>query len=791
LRHPTAAAEHSKKGIQTVGISDSAREPVRRSPGAGVSGCTWRGEPVSAVAARVGGTRPAPRPGAVRGARLLEDYRAFCATLDRGTDARGLRLRQAARFLAAYPDLNAWMSRPAAARLADLRRFKAWPLLTFAVLSGALRLDADLLASKRLGGFGRCAEDQFAGQFAALRQAAARLSWSPRHIEAIVRQGVVTAIAFTGKPPHELTGQDLDELDAQIAESPRLSAAERHRRRKLARGVRELLYEARIVNTPAGSGRTSVPPEGRLAAAVNPPEIRRAMTAYLAARSAQLRPGSITGMANDLACFGEFLGAAHPGITSLCELTRSHIDEFAVFARTRGYRGHRAGEQHAVGPSAAAHAMITLRCFLDDITAWGWAGAPARRLVFSSDIPRQPRLLPRALPADIDAALMDSISRHRDPFARAGLAIIRGTGLRIGELLDLELDCVVDYGTTGSWLRVPLGKLATERAVPLDDSTLACLDDLIRHRGPQRALPHPRLGRDADFVFVERGRRIVPGRLRRALRQAADDAGLAGTDGQPLRGAPPAPAHLRHDLGERGHVAARPDGPAGPSDTGNDPAVRHARHAHPARSLRRGDGQDAPPVHAHPGRAADRAGQDRMARLRDAQDPPRPRLLLTRPGRGSLPLRQHLRELRQLRPRAGRRTGAARPARRHQHPARRRRPPRLGQRSCAARPCRRQRHRHAQRPHPSRHRSGLDTRSGMTTEQATYPVTQCQAAVDKEFAGSLQSPWSPATYPASGMIAGRPLPERAVTCSLPWRLASPGVSRGYQADGVERLKPVS
>jgi integrase len=248
-------------------------------------------------------------------------------------------------------------------------------------------------------------------------------------------------------------------------------------------------------------------------------------------------------MANDLACFGEFLRGTHPEISSLRELTRDHIEEFTAFARSRGYRGNRASEQHAVGPSAAAHAMITLRCFLDDITAWGWAEAPARRLVFSSDIPRQPRMLPRALPADIDAALTDAIARHPDPFARAGLAIMRGTGLRIGELLDLELDCVIDYGTTGSWLRVPLGKLATERAVPLDDNTLACLDALIRHRGPQRAPPHPRLGRDADFIFAERGRRIVPGRLRRALRQAAGEAGLTGTDGQPLR---VVPHQLRH-----------------------------------------------------------------------------------------------------------------------------------------------------------------------------------------------------------------------------------------------------
>lgn len=477
------------------------------------------------------------------GRRLLEDYRGYCAGLDRGADARGLRLRQAARFLAAHPGLDAWMTRPVEVRLGDLRRFQAWPLLTFAVLAGRLRLDTGLLVSRRLGGFGRCAEDQFPGQFAVLREAAARLSWSPRHIEAIVRQGVATAIAFTGKPPGELTEQDLGELDAQIAASPRLSAAERQRRHKLARGVRELLYEARIIDTPAGTGRVPVPAGDRLSAAVGPPEIRRAMTAYLTARSAQLRPGSITGMANDLACFGEFLRAAHPQITSLHELARDHIEEFTAFARTRGYRGHRAGEQHTVGPAAAAHAMITLRCFLDDITAWGWAEAPARRLVFSSDIPRQPRTLPRALPADIDAALMDAITRHPDPFARAGLAILRGTGLRIGELLDLELGCVIDYGTTGSWLRVPLGKLATERAVPLDEATLACLDALIRYRGPQRPLPHPRLARDADFIFAERGRRIVPGRLRRALRQAAAGAGLTGTDGQPLR---VVPHQLRH-----------------------------------------------------------------------------------------------------------------------------------------------------------------------------------------------------------------------------------------------------
>jgi hypothetical protein len=54
------------------------------------------------------------------------------------------------------------------------------------------------------------------------------------------------------------------------------------------------------------------------------------------------------------------------------------------------------------------------------------------------------------------------------------------------------------------------------------------------------------------------------------------------------------------------------------------------------------------------------AGQGQVAQRRDAQDPPRARLLLMPPGRRSMPLRRHLRELRQLRARGRRRPGPAR-----------------------------------------------------------------------------------------------------------------------------------
>ena len=67
----------------------------------------------------------------------------------------------------------------------------------------------------------------------------------------------------------------------------------------------------------------------------------------------------------------------------------------------------------------------------------------------------------------------------------------REATLRPRARLDLELDCVWDSASHGSWLKVPLGRLATERTVPLDAATLAALDEWIALRGPQRALPHP------------------------------------------------------------------------------------------------------------------------------------------------------------------------------------------------------------------------------------------------------------------------------------------------------------
>ena len=446
-----------------------------------------------------------------------------------------VRLRAAGRFVGQHRDLDVWMTRPIGQRLADVSSSsEMWPFVTFALISTRVCADAEFLLTK---GFGHSMRRWVTGLYPhetqLMHQAAGRINISEFQANAFIAEGLAFAVAFCGKPPARLTETDIDDCVRAVRTSDAGTPAIRHSRGSKLFGVRKLLFEAGLVDCPPAQRRQGGPAtrQGRLAA-VTAPEIRATILNYLDARSAVLRPKTIDKLTSALAVFGEFLTDTFPELNSIDELERRHIEAFLTWTSTRSCRGNHG--DRTVGPFVTAHAAISVRAFLDDITEWGWP-APARRLAFASDIPKQPTLLPRALAPDVDQALMTAVDNLDDPFARVGLTILRGTGLRIGELLELELDAIVDYGPAGSWLRVPLGKLHTERVVPLDAATLDAFDDWFSRRQQQRAIPHPRHGRPVDFVFVENGRHLGPARIQRGLRDAVRAAAITGVDGQPRR----------------------------------------------------------------------------------------------------------------------------------------------------------------------------------------------------------------------------------------------------------------
>jgi site-specific recombinase XerD len=123
--------------------------------------------------------------------------------------------------------------------------------------------------------------------------------------------------------------------------------------------------------------------------------------------------------------------------------------------------------------------LLGLRRLLDDLAANGHA--IQADLIRREDFPPRPHYLPRPLPPQDDQLLRNELRRTDDLPANA-LLLTRATGVRIGECIDLALDCLRQVGPDQWALHVPLGKLHTERLVPLDDDGRRIMDRILALR---------------------------------------------------------------------------------------------------------------------------------------------------------------------------------------------------------------------------------------------------------------------------------------------------------------------
>jgi len=81
-------------------------------------------------------------------------------------------------------------------------------------------------------------------------------------------------------------------------------------------------------------------------------------------------------------------------------------------------------------------------------------------------VPKLDDPLPRFIDDGAAKKLIQAARGTDDPFARLAVEFLARTGLRRGEFLDLKIDSVVQIGAA-YWLHVPLGKLRTDRYIPL------------------------------------------------------------------------------------------------------------------------------------------------------------------------------------------------------------------------------------------------------------------------------------------------------------------------------------
>lgn len=137
-------------------------------------------------------------------------------------------------------------------------------------------------------------------------------------------------------------------------------------------------------------------------------------------------------------------------------------------------------EQRPPLRSATREKRLTLlRRLLRDISDSGYP-IPSD-LIRREDFPVRDHYLPRPLPPEEDLRLQQQL-RLTDTLEAHALRLIRATGIRVGECLDLPFDCLQQVSGQEAALRVPLGKLHSERWVPVDDETRRLLARLLELR---------------------------------------------------------------------------------------------------------------------------------------------------------------------------------------------------------------------------------------------------------------------------------------------------------------------
>ncbi|MDP8970127.1 MAG: tyrosine-type recombinase/integrase [Actinomycetota bacterium] len=407
---------------------------------------------------------------------------------------------------------------PVDEQLSATRRSAAF--VDWLVATGRIAVSADYLMRRKpkLGQlFARC----HPGWHARFLHTAAEVGFAA---QTIAQQWVALAqaCAVTAAAPHQISYQQL------TAGRDRLAAAAR---RHWAPGAQHNLYaaffslevtlfHAGVTDRTATARRnTSATPRSAKWAGI-PQRLSASAHAWLDQLAISLRPATVACHEIYLRDFARFLTDHDPTVISWRDLRRGHVEAFKHDVASRTGRGGR-----SLHRSSLRARLSRVRAFLEHLVESDHPDAPPRVPIFSGDFPIKDQPLPRFLDDAAATKLLQAARNDPDPFVRLVVEVLARTGLRKSELVGLRTDAVVQIGSA-HWLRVPVGKLHTDRYIPLHPQLKDLLDDWLVNR-PESLR--------SDLIFIDKGRPIPARRVDDALDKVAAVAGLGNVTPHQLR----------------------------------------------------------------------------------------------------------------------------------------------------------------------------------------------------------------------------------------------------------------
>jgi site-specific recombinase XerD len=239
---------------------------------------------------------------------------------------------------------------------------------------------------------------------------------------------------------------------------------------------------------------------------------------YIDQISVTAAAGTVTSVDVALRLFASWIIDHDPNVVSLRQVNRRHIEHYKLWLATRE-------NQHGqpLKKSTIHLRLSMLRVVIERLIEWDHPDTPTRNPVMWTDLPKMDEPLPKFLDDDQAAKFMAAAVRL-DPQRRLIVEMLARTGLRVTEFCELTDDAIVKMNDT-NWLRVPVGKLHTDRYVPLHPSLIELHRDWLAWNGPN----------DTGRLISNKGRPLNRTVVSRIVKACARIAGIGHVHPHQLR----------------------------------------------------------------------------------------------------------------------------------------------------------------------------------------------------------------------------------------------------------------
>jgi site-specific recombinase XerD len=231
------------------------------------------------------------------------------------------------------------------------------------------------------------------------------------------------------------------------------------------------------------------------------------LEAHIQSLALTLRPRTVENYRSVVRVFLVYLHRDYPQVRRLAQLRRDpHL---------LGWLRCMCEQQPPLSNGSRINYLLHLRRLLNDLATNGHVFQ--QDLIRREDFPKQDQHLPRALSLQEDLSLQQEL-RRIDTLQANALLLTRAIGMRIGECVNLPLNCLREIGLDQWAVHIPIGKMHNERLVPADSEVRRIVARILT----LRAQASPTLLAESQAFLLPR--KAGPDALALTLRSALADA---------------------------------------------------------------------------------------------------------------------------------------------------------------------------------------------------------------------------------------------------------------------------